>query len=40
VYCDNHTKPINALFVKNVDLLIVKVGGSNRYHRVLKGECM
>jgi hypothetical protein len=29
---ENHTKPINTLSGQNEDILIVKIGGTNRYH--------
>jgi hypothetical protein len=36
VYSDNHTKNINSLCGQNAELLIVKEGGTCRYHRALK----
>jgi hypothetical protein len=36
VHSENHMKPINTLYGQNVELLIVKVSGTNSYHCVLK----
>jgi hypothetical protein len=35
VYSENHMKPINALCVKNAELLNVQVGDTYSYHWVL-----
>jgi hypothetical protein len=37
VYNENHTKPINAFYEQNAELLNVKAGGAYSYRSALKG---